>query len=166
LTERALILHWDGVGWTRVPAPVPAGRLNPFRLHEVAALSPTNAWAVGVVGTSTRHLEIVMHWDGESWQLVPRASAFRQYQDLIGITALSARRVWAVGTYYDADAKRMRTLVERWDGERFRQVASGNRSSSELKDVAAARGARFAVGVFGQSPMRTLVLHRFASSGT
>jgi hypothetical protein len=52
----------------------------------------------------------------------------------------------------------MRTLVERRDGERFRQVSSGNRGNSELRDVAAVAGPRFAVGVRGQSPERTLVL--------
>jgi hypothetical protein len=157
-TERALILHWDGVEWTRVPVPLPAGRLTPFRLQEVAAVSPTNAWAVGVVATARRHRTLVMHWDGDSWKVAPSASPSQQFQDLLGVAALSASRVWAVGTYYDRDAKRMRTLVERWDGERFRQVSSGNRGSSELRDVAAAPGARFAVGVRGESSFRTLVL--------
>jgi hypothetical protein len=162
-TERALILHWDGLEWTRVPTPLPAGRLTPFRLQEVAALSPTNVWAVGVVATATRHRTLVMHWDGQSWGIVPSASPSPQFQDLMGIAALSASRVWAVGTYYHADAKRMRTLVERWDGERFQQVASGNLGSSELRDVAATLGARVAVGVRGQSPSRTLVLQSGSS---
>lgn len=161
-TERALILHWDGEQWTRVPAPLPAGRLNPFKLHEVAALSPTNAWAVGVVATSKSHRAFVIHWDGKSWEIVPSASPSPQFEDLTGIAALSANRIWAVGTYYDADAKRMRTLVERWDGERFRQVPSASRGDSELKDVAAVRGARFAVGVRGLSPSRTLILQQLS----
>ena len=101
-----------------------------------------------------------MHSDGKSWEVVPSASPSPQFQDLTGIAATSASRIWAVGTYWDADAKRMRTLVERWDGERFRKVTSENRGSSELKDVAAISGARIGVGVRGQSPERTLVVQQ------
>jgi hypothetical protein len=161
-TERALILHWDGQEWTRVPAPLPAGRLSPFRLNDVVALSPTNAWAVGVVATAKGHRGFVIHWDGKSWEIVPSASPSPQFVDLTGIAAFSASRIWAVGTYYDAEASRMRTLVERWDGERFRRVASGNRGDSELRDVAAVRDARFAVGVRGLSPTRTLIVQQIA----
>ena len=161
-TERALILHWDGQDWKRMPAPLPAARLTPFLLHDVVAISPTNAWAVGAVATKRMHRTVVMHWDGEVWELVRGANPSAQFQDLSGVAARSARRVWAVGTYFDASASRMRTLVERWDGERFRKVSSGNRGDSVMHDVAAARHNRFAVGTSGEIRNRTLILWRRA----
>lgn len=165
-TERALILHWDGQEWKRMPAPMPAARLTPFLLHDVVAISPTNAWAVGVFATKRAHRTVVMHWDGEVWELVRSANPSAQFQDLSGVAARSARRVWAVGTYFDASASRMRTLVERWDGERFRKVSSGNRGDSVLNDVAAARHNRFAVGTSGEIRNRTLILWRRAVPAT
>jgi hypothetical protein len=166
LTERALILHWDGEAWKRVRAPLPAARRTPFLLHDVVALSSTDAWAVGVVALRHSHRTLVMHWDGESWKVVRSANPSAQFQDLMGVAAVSPARVFAVGTYYDADADRMRTLVERWNGERWRTVTSGNRGNSELKDVAGVRGGQFAVGeFFGQEGTRTLVLQRRVPTG-
>ena len=160
VTERALILHWDGQAWKRMSAPLPAARHNPFLLEDVVAISPTDAWAVGVVSTKRTHRTVAMHWDGEAWELVRSANPSTQFQELSGVAARSARRVWAVGTYFDANASRMRTLVERWDGERFRKVSSGNRGDSDLNDVAAARHNRFAVGTSGAIRNRTLILWR------
>ena len=160
VTERALILHWDGQEWKRMPTPLPAARRNPFGLHDVVAISPTNAWAVGTVATKRMHRTVVMHWDGDVWELVRSANPSAQFQDLSGVAARSEKRVWAVGTYYDASASRLRTLVERWDGERFRKVSSGNRGDSDLNDVAAAHHNRFAVGRSGEIRNRTLILWR------
>jgi hypothetical protein len=158
-TERGLILHWDGGNWKRVRVPLPAFRLTPFTLHDVVALSPHNAWAVGVVGLRRSHRTLVLHWNGEAWERVRSANPSSKFQDLSGVAARYAR-VWAVGTYYDADARRQRTLVERWNGERFRKVSSGNRGESELNDVSAVRGVRFAVGTCCGVREGTLVLIR------
>jgi hypothetical protein len=163
-TERALILHWDGEAWKRVRAPLPASRLTPFRLLDVVALTPNDAWAVGTVATRTTHRTVAMHWDGEAWKLVRSANPSAQFQDLAGVAARSSARVWAVGAYFDAGVDRMRTLVERWDGERFRKVSSGNRGHSDLNDVSAVRGMRFAVGASGVVRPRTLVVRRCVTS--
>jgi hypothetical protein len=160
-TERALILHWDGVRWRRVRAPVPSGR-DPFALRDVVAVSPTNAWAVGGVADRHRTRTVVMHWDGRSWKLVPSANPSAQFQSLASVAAVSPKRLWAVGSYYDSEAEQLRTLVERWTGRRWQTVPSGNRRVGELKlvDIAAVRGAQFAVGSSGVRPERTLVMQR------
>ena len=49
--NRALIEHWDGAAWTRVPSPDPGGGTV---LNGVAALSATSAWAVGGPVTAAR----------------------------------------------------------------------------------------------------------------
>jgi hypothetical protein len=156
--ERALILHWEGQAWKRVRVPLPASRLTPFALRDVVALSRTDAWAVGVVASNAATRTLVLHWDGDAWERVRSANPSVQFQDLAGVSAGSPSRVWTVGTYYDAGVGRLRTLVERWNGQRFLKVPSGNRGESDLNDVSAVRGARFAVGACCGVQERTLVL--------
>src|SRR5215467_14421256 len=50
----ALILHWNGTSWARVPSPRPSSKYN--ALSGVSAVSPTDAWAVGTyVSNTTGH---------------------------------------------------------------------------------------------------------------
>src|SRR5262245_63655047 len=80
---RTLVEHWDGVTWTVVSSPSP-GPLYSF-LDDVVALSPTDAWAVGVqsgVGT-TRTL--VERWDGTSWSVVPSVDVGNGENELLGV---------------------------------------------------------------------------------
>ncbi len=56
--------HWDGTSWSIVPGPA-AGATTPYTLYSAAALSTTDAWAVGPVpATSNAGFQ---HWDGASW---------------------------------------------------------------------------------------------------
>ncbi|GAC1398097.1 MAG: hypothetical protein NVSMB65_16760 [Chloroflexota bacterium] len=80
----ALVEHWDGTRWQRVP--VPAG---PGMVTGVAAVSHQNVWAVGQsIGGP-----LVEHWDGTRWQVVasPDATA------LEAVAALSAHDIWVAG---------------------------------------------------------------------
>jgi hypothetical protein len=87
-------------------AAVPAARVAAVtnfggRLYGVAAISPTDAWAVGD-GSPT-----VLHWNGSSWAQVrvpPHGGG------LAGVSADSASDVWAVGE----DAKK--TVTIHWNG--------------------------------------------------
>jgi hypothetical protein len=60
---RALILHWDGRAWTRVPSPGPS--CCDF-LNGVAASSACSAWAVGY--RSGINKALILHWDGKTWK--------------------------------------------------------------------------------------------------
>src|SRR5262252_9211354 len=59
---RTLIMHWNGTAWTRVssPNPVPGGDT----LNAVAAVSASDAWAVG--GKNGRPL--ILRWNGKVWR--------------------------------------------------------------------------------------------------
>jgi hypothetical protein len=46
---KTLTLHWDGTSWTQVASPSP-GPVGLTQLTSVAAISPTEAWAVGSFG--------------------------------------------------------------------------------------------------------------------
>jgi hypothetical protein len=60
--EVNLALHWNGTSWSRVSIPTP-GPVNDG-YYGVTAISPTDAWAVGI---SRGRETMLMHWDGTSW---------------------------------------------------------------------------------------------------
>jgi hypothetical protein len=90
LTER-----WNGAAWSVVPSPDTLH--NDDVLNGVADLTPSNAWAVGLVKTSgvKTGAPLIVHWNGTSWQTVaPPAGVTGK------LRAISADRpsdLWAVG---------------------------------------------------------------------
>src|SRR5215472_10066152 len=87
--------HFNGTAWAVVPSP-DAIHIDD-ELNAVADLSPTNAWAVGLVkgaGTKTGS-PLIVHWDGMSWQTVAAPAGVSGV--LRAISADSASDIWAVG---------------------------------------------------------------------
>lgn len=128
---QALIDHWNGSRWTSVPGP-PKNRDS---LYGVAALSETNAWAVGETGVTTATggglRTVTIHWNGKAWKRVPSpnptSATSASFSDtLAAVAGTSARNVWAVGQYYvHANGTRgSRSLVLHWDGSRWKQVST------------------------------------------
>jgi hypothetical protein len=78
-----VVLHYDGSNWNPVAIPDTGGLLD------VAALSPTNAWALGVSGQ-------VLHWDGAAWTIVA------QFNGGTALAAASATSVWVGGIYVNS----------------------------------------------------------------
>jgi hypothetical protein len=122
LAWKTLAMHWGGTSWTVVETPSPRRRFS--TLLGIAAISPSDAWAVGARQTSgptIRNLPLVEHWDGASWTVArtPRAggssSSFLQ-----GVAATSSTDAWAVG-FRDTS-----TLIEHWDGSSWAVVPSPN----------------------------------------
>jgi len=142
-TISTLIEHWDGRAWTIVPSPNADGAAA-TTLYGVSAVTANDVWAVGYsapgAGPITFHT-IVMHWDGTAWTIVPSPDpSGTTYVFLLGLTALSASDVWAVGYYSDDDGATWNTLIEHWDGTEWTIVPSPNRrsaSSSFLLGVSA-----------------------------
>jgi hypothetical protein len=125
-------------GWHRV-AP-PAGDLV-----DVAALSPTDAWAVG----SLQDRPAIEHWDGAAWTAVPSAPVTENGW-LLAVTAISSSDVWAVG--YTVS----NMLAEHWDGTAWTASALPAPSSYlQLTDVSAvASDDVWAVGFgYGSGPL-------------
>lgn len=96
--EGPITLHWDGIQWNLVPSQVdemPAGLVG------VAAVSPSNVWAVGVsiipVGTVSSAPRI-MRWNGSQWSVVPVAGASLIYYDLRAIDADPMGEIWSTGS--------------------------------------------------------------------
>ena len=123
------ISHFDGTSWTRTVLP-PALYGGPA-LFGVAALSPSNVWAVGMVRPSSAFewRPLTEHWNGTSWSQVgsPDPNPKIGY-NLRAIAAISASDIWAAGT----------VNIEHWDGTSWSIVsAAPSGVSGALHAVAA-----------------------------
>jgi hypothetical protein len=108
------LLHFNGTTWSEVPSPL-------LHANAVAALSPTNAWAVGTVTVFADHRQqtkpAIEHWDGTSWTIVSSPNpAPTKDTALYGIAAISANDIWAVGAGKLSTISGTATLIEHWDG--------------------------------------------------
>lgn len=174
-----LIEHWDGTAWSVMPSPSPTtGNV----LSAVSANSATDIWAVGtktdIATTSIQTL--VQHFDGTSWKIVaspnPLPKSFLNQNVLSSVQVVSATDVTAVGFLNDAANQRVLTLVEHWDGAKWKVVTSPNQSTSAgalntLRGVSAISGTDlYAVGFFEDTATggqhQTLVEHFDGASWT
>jgi hypothetical protein len=131
-------------GWRIVSSPNISGYPH-SDLRAVNALSPTQAWAVGL-GTDGTHSppilqSLVEQWDGITWRIVASAG----YDALNGVAALSPHDVWAVGGTLNYGSvggtpPPERPLILHWDGTTWNVVPSVRPADSnavELDSVAA-----------------------------
>jgi hypothetical protein len=119
----AVVLHWDGSGWqTRL-------RLPDAELLDVAALSPSDVWAVGDEGQSppqSRFLEV--HWDGRRWSSYSQPSPNGGYgadpgPELVGLAAPAANDVWAAGDAENSGGPAWPdTVLFHWTGTSWRKA--------------------------------------------
>jgi hypothetical protein len=126
-TFRTLALHWNGSTWLRVKTPNPSSVFN--ILEQVAIVAPDNVWAVGWSGGTSRSQALVLHWNGKAWSRVSSPNPGRR-QVLIGMTAVSARNIWAAGwtcvSACGGNSQVLRTLILHWNGTTWSRAASPN----------------------------------------
>jgi len=151
--DKPLIMHWDGSRWSIVPSPSLGYDSG---LTGIAALSPTDIWAVGsfdqylLPGTSGART-MAQHWDGTEWRIVP-TPVIGPYDRLRGVAAISSSDVWAVGGAWALHGNGPSSnLLEHWDGSRWTVISdtlsrSSNASSVRSGVAAAAPGDVWAVG--------------------
>src|SRR6266568_3759982 len=122
--------------WSVVPSPNP--NVVPSGLSGVAAVSATDAWAVGTSGSQMSHGQtLIEHWDGAHWQIVKSPNPGSIYNSLYAVTAVSATNVWAVGYYVNTTGV-TQTLTEHWNGTSWSVVKSPSPGSGDdLRGVAA-----------------------------
>ena len=115
-SSQTLVEHWNGVGWSQVPAVDFGSAVTEF--FGVAALTPTNVWAVGDyqnTGPNQFDLPLVEHWNGATWSEVPNPAANVPGfgGNLHGVAATNPLRVWAVGEQFN-NSTVDQTLTEHW----------------------------------------------------
>jgi hypothetical protein len=148
--DETMALRWNGTDWQIVPTPNNVG-FN--ALFSVSARSSTDAWAVGASApdwTLQNAQPVVMHWDGNSWNMVsvpvPEGStdAF-----LLTVGMGSHDNIWAVGSYRAADGI-YHTFALHSDGQQWTIMPDYTVSGAayaELRSVAVAKtGEVWAIG--------------------
>jgi hypothetical protein len=109
-------IHFDGTKWTAFPAPNIDGGLTSV-LDGVVDISPTEAWAAGIVGIgSGSPSQVIERWDGTEWSVFAGPSFNPGDQpEIYCMTAVSANDIWAVGSLL-VDNESLQALYEHWDG--------------------------------------------------
>jgi len=116
---RSLTEHYDGTSWKLVPSLGAAGS----ELAGVAAVSRRDAWAVGAARTKKGKIRtLIEHWNGSAWRLVSSPSPSGPKDELLAISAWSARNIYAVGDHRYKGHTRVLTL--HWNGIRWHEVWS------------------------------------------
>ena len=113
--------------WAFIPSvpPIDGGSA----LFAVAAVSASDAWAVGAVADAAQ--SYALHWDGSAWSHVPTPdpSTFRPVNLPVSVAALAHDDVWAVGSYNSSGGggtglPTSQTFAMHWDGSAWRIVPS------------------------------------------
>jgi hypothetical protein len=145
-TRKLLILHWDGIHWTRVlgpelPMPRPGVPVT-SELNGVTAISRNDVWAVGY-GTGQDFYALALHWNGSAWSVVP-TPRLPNGGVLNAVSSAGANEIWAVGQAYgdQTQGDATQTLTMRWDGAGWSTMPSpnadlGNKSWNSFQAVAA-----------------------------
>jgi hypothetical protein len=138
-----LIERWQGSSWSRVTSPnlVTSDVSEEFGGYEVsnellsmAVVSQDDIWAVGRSYTIVLGQELIIHWDGAHWTVVPSPHPGRSAW-LRSVVAVSAKDVWALGEYYKeidlggdegGTGWLQQNLIEHWDGSAWSVVESPN----------------------------------------
>jgi len=121
--NQTLVEHWDGKSWAIVTSPNRG--TGGSQLNGIAALSPTDIWAVGYSGQGNGVVTLIEHWNGSAWNIVDSPNPGTSGNYLQGAsTVYDNSTVWVVGYYYESGHPR--TLIERWDGSSWTLVPSPN----------------------------------------
>jgi hypothetical protein len=162
---QTLIRYYNGSGWGLYSGV--NGGFNDNYLYGVAPLSANNVWAVGYYGPASGFQQtLIVRYDGSSWSVVTSLNQGVYQNYLLGVAALSADDVWAVGEYATAANGPFQTLIEHYDGHTWSIVASPNSpiEDNHLTGVAVVPGTAhlWAVGYYGHghttSPYQTFVM--------
>ena len=137
ITQKSLtlILHWNGHAWKQVASPSP-GTVGLDSLFGVAATSATNAWAVGDYYNGKAYQALILRWNGKAWKQVtaPDPGGSSHGNSLSGVAATSMANAWAAGIYVNSAGGSV-TLILRWNGQAWKQIASPNLGPSFPGDV-------------------------------
>ncbi|GAC1383875.1 MAG: hypothetical protein NVSMB33_12020 [Ktedonobacteraceae bacterium] len=150
--HQTLIEHFNGSSWSIVSSPNP---LSNDVLNAITVVSATNIWAVGSDSThfSDINYTLVEHFNGSSWKAVASPNLGTGTNLLLGVTAISAINVVAVGvSYTNGDSS---AIIERWNGTSWKFVANPKQPVAELNASARLPGTSqlWAVGDFAQGTL-------------
>jgi hypothetical protein len=118
--------QWNGTAWSKAATPSPSPSSN--YLFGVNANSGTDVWAVGRYcasgcgGTSEVDKTLLLHWNGSRWSKVSNPNPSSSFNELWGVSAVSAHNAWAVGDYCTPACSAYHTLILHWNGSTWTQT--------------------------------------------
>jgi len=114
--------------WKLVSSPNGGNQAAGNVFLATAALSSTDAWAVGAEPNSSQFLTapLAEHWDGAQWSIIPTPSISAPTAQLNSITALNSSEVWAAGFSDNPNCLCGQTIVEHWNGNMWTRLTSPN----------------------------------------
>jgi hypothetical protein len=149
-----------GLAWLSVPSDDPGNSRSV--LQGLTSIPGGDAWAVGFSQDAGGGFETLIERPvGDQWKAVSSPSPGDQESLLWSVAAPANGNAWAVGYQQDAGGPR-RTLIEHWNGTRWKVVPSPSVGTDDnlLYGVAAiAPDDVWAVGVYSVPWFQTLVLH-------
>jgi hypothetical protein len=116
-------IHFDGTKWTAFPAPMIQGD-NTSQLNGVVDISPTEAWAAGLVNIGEANPgQVIEQWNGTAWSVFPGPKfTSAQQPALYGMTAVSSTNIWAAGSLL-VNNQTLYALFEHWNGTAWTAAA-------------------------------------------
>lgn len=112
-------IHFDGTQWTAAQVPMIKGTTS--ELNGVLDLSPTEAWAAGIINIGEGDTnQIIEKWDGTQWSVFPGPSfASGDQPSLFGMSGTSGSDIWAVGFLLAEGGDLLEALFEHFDGTQW-----------------------------------------------
>lgn len=120
---QTLALKWNGDSWSQVTTPDPGAYGN--GLFAVAALSATDAWAVGQQSTVSVNQPLILRWNGKVWKPFSVAPVKSGSARLYSISAISSKDIWAIGAV-STDSGKAQPYAIHWDGKNWKAVTMPN----------------------------------------
>jgi hypothetical protein len=127
--------HWDGNSWTEVPVNQPPEGIG--GISDMVAVSPTEAWAVGIDYRTSPATSRMLHWDGTAWSSVTPPPG---YNALTRIVKGEDGTLWALGHNLDEPAKPGLIHYSGGTWERVPTTAVPNRSNIHADALAVVPG--------------------------
>jgi hypothetical protein len=150
-----LAVHWNGRQWMTFKGPTLGD--DGSELNDVAAVSPSEVWAVGdedFGGIPDETAAVVDHWNGKRWSVNPGSFSAASLESA---SAVSAHDVWAVGK---ADAEHGGEAIRHWNGRSWK-ADKGADQGATLQAVAAVGPSE--VWAVGGDANGTVAEHRSCS---
>ena len=141
--------HWNGTAWS--PVTLPDAFFEPAAGQSISATSASDIWLVGTTFdlATEKTLAEALHFDGNTWTVVPMAQPGTNTPTIGAVTAISPTDAWAAGEQIGAtSAAGGSTLIEHWDGRSWGVVPSPTPGGDPGLTGIAARSATdvYAVG--------------------
>ena len=150
--------------WKVVASPNGGKQAAGNILLATAALSTTDAWAVGAEPHQSQFLTATLaeHWDGTQWSIIPTPLISTPTAQLNSIAVINSSDIWAAGYSDDPNCLCGKTVVEQWNGSSWQAVPGPTLgTTNRVFGVAASSSSNvWAVGEFSSGgALQALALH-------